>query len=177
MMYSKPYHDCAVISFFPQERLDFVNDLTNIDIDLTDPLGENYQNLNWLDFQVISIYKVKQHIVEFSVAWHRPEFYQPDEIRIMSKYYKNPQYRLTNSERKLGLTHIISMVEQQLEMCKSLGFKKAFISREKSPRYFKGLINQIQQKTNTQWQMFDDKQCVCLPEVKSCWQYKASTQL
>ena len=55
--------------------------------------------------------------------------------------------------------------------------QKHHISREKSPRYFRKLITSIQEKTGTQWHLYDDKQCVCVPEAPSCWQYKASTKL
>ena len=177
MIVSNPYLDSSVISFSPNDRLDLVNDLCNINVSLTDPLGNNYQSLNWNDFQVISIFKVKEDIVEFSVAWHRPKYYKPGEIRIMSKYYKNPKYRHTDFRKKLGLRHIILMVEHQMAMCKAQGFTVAFISREKSPRYFRKLINSIQEKTSTQWHLYNDKQCVCVPEAPSCWQYKASTKL
>ena len=95
----------------------------------------------------------------------------------MSKYYKNPKYRHTDSRKKLGLKHIILMVEHQMAMCKAQGFTVAFISREKSPRYFRKLITSIQEKTGTDWHLYDDKQCVCVPEAPSCWQYKASTKL
>jgi hypothetical protein len=75
------------------------------------------------------------------------------------------------------MPHLIDMIEHQMTMCKAVGFTDAFISREKSPRYFRKLITSIQEKTGTDWHLYDDKQCVCVPEAPSCWQYKASTKL
>ncbi len=177
MIVSAPYPDSSLISFSPNERLDLINDLSKINFSSTDPLSKNYQNLDWNNFHVISIFKVKEDIAEFSVAWHRSKYYEPGEVRIMSKYYKNPKYRHTDSRKHLGLKHTLLMIEHQMAMCKAQGFTSAFISRERSPKYFRKLITVIQEKTNTQWHSHDDKQCVCVPEAPSCWQYKASTKL
>ncbi len=49
------------------------------------------------------------------------------------------------------------MVLQQIDMAKKLGYSKIFISREKSLRYFKKFIYNLGQKTNTTWNVSDNK--------------------
>ena len=173
-----PKKDMAgVISFYPTERSDLLEQLNNLSFNDKDPLNKNYKMLDWKKYEVISVYENNGIVQGFSVAWHRPEFYKPGEVRILSRYWKDPSIRLTSTHTELSMPHLIDMIDHQLTMCKELGFTDAFISREKSPRYFRKLINSIQEKTGTQWHLYNDKQCVCVPEAPSCWQYKASTKL
>ena len=74
-------------------------------------------------------------------------------------------------------SHLINMIHDQINICKQLGFKKIFISREKSKRYFKQLINNIQHQTKLNWTLEPAKVCVCYPTAPSCWQYKAWTYI
>ena len=173
-----PKKDMAgVISFYPNERPDLIAQLDNLQFKNNDPLSENYTKLDWNKFEVISVYENDNVVQGFSVAWHRPEYYKPKEVRILSRYWKDKNIRLTCTHTELSMPHLIDMIDHQLTMCKQIGFTEAFISREKSPRYFSKLINSIQEKTNTEWHLYKDKQCVCVPESPSCWQYKASTKL
>ena len=179
MIRSPKKHMAEVISFYPHERPDLIAQLNNINFNNNDNLSSNYQNLewNWDKFQVISVY-VNDHFVNgFSVAWHRPEYYESNEIRILSRYWKDNNIRLDHVSVKLANAHLIDMIEHQLQMSKELGYTRAFISREKSHRYFSKLITSIEQKTSKRWTLFKDKQCVCNPNDPSCWQYKASIQL
>ena len=179
MIRSPKKHMAEVISFYPHERPDLIAQLNNLNFDNNDDLRTNYQNLewNWSQFQVISAY-VNNHFVDgFSVAWHRPEYYKPGEIRILSRYWKGNSIRLDHTTTQLAMPHLVDMIDHQLQMCKELGYTEAFISRERSPRYFRKLITSIEQKTNTQWNLYKDKQCVCKTDDPSCWQYKASIQL
>lgn len=177
MMQSPKKEMAGVISFFPNERPDLIEQLDNLNFDNNDPLNENYNSLDWNKFSVISVYENNNIVQGFSVAWHRPEYYKPNEIRILSRYWKDNSLRLTCTHKELSMPHLVDMITHQMVMSKQLGFTEAFISREKSPRYFSKLINSIQEKTNTEWHLHKDKQCVCNPEASSCWQYKASTKL
>ena len=177
MMQSLKKDLAGVISFYPTERSDLLEQLNNLSFNEKDPLNSNYKILDWKKYEVISVYENNGIVQGFSVAWHRPEFYKPNEVRILSRYWKDQSIRLSCTHTELSMPHLIDMITHQLTMCKELGFTEAFISREKSPRYFKKLITSIQEKTGTQWHLYDKKQCVCVPEAPSCWQYKASTKL
>ena len=149
-MMQSPKKDMAgVISFYPSERPDLVRQLSRLPSYSKDELRSNYHRVDWTQYEVISVYENNGIVQGFSVAWHT----------------------------ELAMPHLIDMIQHQLAMCKELGFTEAFISREKSPRYFRKLITSIQEKTNIQWHLYDDKQCVCMPKSSSCWQYKASTKL
>ena len=177
-MMQSPKKDMArVISFYPSERPDLVRQLSRLPSYSKDELRSNYHRVDWTQYEVISVYENNGIVQGFSVAWHRSKYYKKGEIRILSRYWKNSSIRLTNTHTELAMPHLIDMIQHQLAMCKELGFTEAFISREKSPRYFRKLITSIQEKTNIQWHLYDDKQCVCMPKSSSCWQYKASTKL
>ena len=177
-MMQSPKKDMAgVISFYPSERPDLIEQLDKLQFNDNDPLNTNYKNIDWHEFQVISVYENDGIVQGFSVAWHRPEYYAENEVRILSRYWKDTSIRLTCTHIELSMPHLIDMITHQMTMCKEVGFTDAFISREKSPRYFRKLITSIQEKTGTDWHLYDDKQCVCVPEAPSCWQYKASTKL
>ena len=177
MMQSPKKEMAGVISFYPNERPDLIEQLNNLKFNYKDQLSENYNDINWQDYEVISVYENNGIVQGFSVAWHRSKYYKKGEVRILSRYWKGNDIRLTNTHTELAMPHLIDMIQHQLAMCKELGFTEAFISREKSPRYFRKLITSIQEKTNIQWHLYDDKQCVCMPKSSSCWQYKASTKL
>lgn len=177
-MMQSPKKDMAgVISFYPSERPDLIEQLDNLKFNENDPLNKNYNKLDWEQYQVISVLENNNIVQGFSVAWHRPEYYAENEVRILSRFWKDPSIRLKCTHMELSMPNLIDMITHQLAMCKEVGFTDAFISREKSPRYFRKLITSIQEKTGTQWHLYDDKQCVCVPEAPSCWQYKASTKL
>lgn len=177
MMQSPKKLMAGVISFYPSERPDLIEQLNNLDFNNNDNLAGNYKSLDWNKFEVISVYENENVVQGFSVAWHRPEYYQPKEVRILSRYWKDSSIRLSCTHTELSTPHLVDMIYHQMTMCKKLGFTDAFISREKSPRYFNKLINSIAQKTSTEWYLHKDKQCVCAPESAGCWQYKASTKL
>lgn len=175
-----PKKDMAgVVSFIPNEKdaIPFMNQIRNLEFVHEDRLNENYEEANWYDFEVISVYENNDKVQGLSTAWHRPEYYPADTVRILSRYWKDPTLRLQCTHMQLSMPHLVDMIKHQMAMCKDLGFKRAFISREKSPRYFNKLIKSIQEKTNTEWHIFDDKQCVCHKDSPSCWQYKAEVIL
>lgn len=125
--------------------------------------------------EVISIYE-RDTIVGFSSIWHRPEYYEPDEVRILNRYWEDPSLRRIS--KIIGGPHLIEMVRQQLDWVRqSEKFKKVFISREKCPRYFEKLIRTIEEETDTVWFIEPSKVPVCNPKSKQCWQYKAWTIL
>lgn len=177
MMQSPKKTMAGVVSFYPNERPDLLEQLDNLKFNHNDNLKDNYENLNWNDYEVISVYENDNIVQGFSVAWHRPQYYKQGEVRILSKYWKSSALRAQFTKTELSMSHLIDMIEHQLILCKNLGFTEAFISREKSPRYFRALIKSIEEKTKTNWHLYNDKQCVCMHRASSCWQYKASIKL
>jgi hypothetical protein len=166
-----------VTTFYPKDRLDILDKLNELVLVDTDPLNANYKDIDWNQFEAISVYGDETLVEGFSVAWHRSNYYDKGSVRILSRYWKAPSIRLDTTLTKLANDHIIDMVTQQIALCKAIGFTNAFISREKSPRYFNKLINNIAEKTNTHWTIHKDKQCVCHPDAPSCWQYKAEIDI
>lgn len=164
-----------VITFIPHENSSIIEELKTFTFNTGDNLLDNYVNIDWHDFSAISIYKRNNTIIGFSSVWHRPNYYKSKEVRILNRYYESNNMRQVS--KIIGDSHLIEMVEQQLQIAKKLGFSEAFISREKTPRYFKTLITSIAEKTNTTWIIEPEKVCVCVPESLSCWQYKAWVKL
>ncbi len=162
-------------TFLPHERTDVIRKLKDYQFNESDRLANNYKDIDWLDLEAISIYEREDQIVGFSSLIQRKLYFSEDEVRILNRYYECPEMRRTS--KIIGDDHICQMVQQQLEIAKSLGYKKAFISRCRSPRHLKKLVTAIGEKTNTKWNMLDEKVAVCDPKHDECWQYKAVTEL
>ena len=142
-------------TFIPSERPDLIEQLSKITFDKKDSLYENYVNLNWLTFEAISVYMREGDIVGFSTILKRDKYFDKDEVRILNRYYEMPKMRRTS--KVIADDHVCEMVLQQIDMAKKLGYSKIFISREKSLRYFKKFIYNLGQKTNTTWNVSDNK--------------------
>ena len=154
----KPLHShkpAISTTFIPSERPDLVEQLSKITFDKKDSLYENYINLNWLTFEAISVYMREGDIVGFSTILKRDKYFDKDEVRILNRYYEMPKMRRTS--KVIADDHVCEMVLQQIDMAKKLGYSKIFISREKSLRYFKKFIYNLGQKTNTTWNVSDNK--------------------
>ena len=154
----KPLHShkpAISTTFIPSERPDLIEQLSKIAFDKKDSLYENYVNLNWLKFEAISVYMREGDIVGFSTILKRDKYFDKDEVRILNRYYEMPKMRRTS--KVIADDHVCEMVLQQIDMAKKLGYSKIFISREKSLRYFKKFIYNLGQKTNTTWNVSDNK--------------------
>ena len=154
----KPLHShkpAISTTFIPSERPDLVEQLSKITFDPNDALYKNYINLNWLTFEAISVYMREGDIIGFSTILKRDKYFDKDEVRILNRYYEMPKMRRTS--KVIADDHVCEMVLQQIDMAKKLGYSKIFISREKSLRYFKKFIYNLGQKTNTTWNVSDNK--------------------
>ena len=154
----KPLHShkpAISTTFIPSERPDLIEQLSKITFDKKDSLYENYVNLNWLTFEAISVYMREGDIIGFSTILKRDKYFDKDEVRILNRYYEMPKMRRTS--KVIADDHVCEMVLQQIDMAKKLGYSKIFISREKSLRYFKKFIYNLGQKTNTTWNVSDNK--------------------
>lgn len=162
-------------TFIPEDETDILKTLNTITFNENDRLISNYKNIDWFSFEAVSIYIRNEKIIGFSTILKRDNYFEKDEVRILNRYYEMPEMRRTS--KIIGDDHVCSMIDQQLKISKKLGFKKAFISRDKSIRYFKKFIKNISKKTNTKWNLMNEKVAVCDPKIKECWQWKAYTEL
>lgn len=164
-----------VFTFLTSERMDIMKKLKEFEFDKSDRLADNYKKLDWFDCEAISVYRRQKDIVGFSSMNYRPEWYGSKEIRILNRYYESKAMRRTS--KVFADDHVCEMVKQQLRMAKKLGYEKAFISRQRSPQYFKKFIKTMSEKTKQNWILEKDKVSVCDPKIEDCWQYKAWIQL
>ena len=153
------------------DRPDLLRVLGAYEFDIKDRLARNYTNINWFDYEAISLYRRNRKIVGFSTMNHRPQYYENGEVRILNRYYEGPEMRRTS--KVFADDHVCVMVKQQLKLAKKLGYVKAFISRQRSPVYFKKFIRTMAEKTGQDWIIEKGKVAVCNPDKEDCWQYKA----
>ena len=154
----KPLHShkpAISTTFIPKDRPDIIQQLSKITFDSKDKLYKNYVDMNWLSFEAISIYTMKDEIVGFSTILKRDKYFDKNEVRILNRYYEMPKMRRTS--KIIADDHVCEMVLQQIDIAKKLGYSKIFVSREKSLRYFKKFIYNLGQKTNTIWNVSDIK--------------------
>jgi len=154
----KPLHShkpAISTTFIPKDRPDIIQQLNKITFNSKDALYKNYIDMNWLSFEAISVYTMKDEIVGFSTILKRDKYFDKNEVRILNRYYEMPKMRRTS--KVIADDHVCEMVLQQIDIAKKLGYSKIFISREKSLRYFKKFIHNLGQKTNTVWSLPDTK--------------------
>ena len=168
-------NELDVITFKPEDRPDLLKRLKEISFDDLDQghfKKEDYTSINWFDFECITVLLQDDNIYGFSSVWHRPEFYEKGEVRILNRYWEHSIVRRPG--RDIVKDHLLKTIQQQLEIVKELGFKKAFISRCRNRLYMKNLFLEIEKKTNTKWHFSNEKVAVCRKENPSCWQYKGT---
>ena len=165
----------TVSTVMTHDRPDVLRILKNFTFDKKDRLNYNYERINWFDYEAISLYRRDRKIVGFSTISHRADHYDPKECRILNRYYESPEMRRTS--KVFADDHVCVMVKQQMKYAKMLGYNKAFISRSRSPNYFKKFIKTMSEKTKQQWIIEKEKVAVCDPKIDDCWQYKAWIEL
>jgi len=166
--------ECDVLTFEPNDRIDIVKKLKKINFD-NEVLKNNYINIDWNEFDAITVLLKDEVILGFSSIWHRDKYYNKGEVRILNRYWEHPDLRMPGQE--IARPHLISSITHQLKYAKDLGYNKAFISRERNYRFMKKLMEEIQTKTNTVWSLPEQKICVCDTNSPSCWHYKGETVL
>lgn len=165
----------TVSTMMTHDRPDVLRFLKNYTFDKKDRLNYNYERINWFDYEVISLYRRDRKIVGFSTISHRPEYYEPGECRILNRYYEAPEMRRTS--KVFADDHVCLMVKQQMKFARQLGYTKVFISRTRSPNYFKRFIKTMAEKNKQKWIMEKNKIAVCDSNIDDCWQWKAWIEL
>ena len=166
--------ECDVLTFAPEDRPDVLKSLKGIDF-ADEQIASNYEDIDWFAFDCITVLMKNDEILGFSSVWHRPEYYEPGEARILNRYWEHPKLRING--RIIARPHLIATVEHQLAYAKEAGYKKVFISRCRNPGFMKRLFIELGQKTNTQWKLHDGKVAVCDPKNESCWQHKGTYEI
>ena len=166
--------ECDVLTFAPEDRTDLLKRLKGIDF-ANEEIANNYEGIDWFAFDCVTVLMKDDEILGFSSVWHRPEYYEPGEARILNRYWEHPKLRMNG--RIIARPHLIATVEHQLKFAKDAGYKKVFISRCRNPGFMKRLFIELGQKTNTQWKLHDGKVAVCDPKHNSCWQHKGTYEI
>ena len=81
----KPLHShkpAISTTFIPKDRPDIIQQLNKITFNSKDALYKNYIDMNWLSFEAISIYTMKDEIVGFSTILKRDKYFDKNEERI-----------------------------------------------------------------------------------------------
>ena len=83
---------------------------------------EDYLSIDWFKFDCITVLLQDDNILGFSSVWHRPEYYEKGEVRILNRYWEHDCLRRPG--RNIARPHLIKSIQQQLEITKQLGYKK-----------------------------------------------------
>ena len=166
--------ECDVLTFAPETRTDLLRQLKHIDFG-SEAIASNYEKIDWFAFDCITVLLKDDEILGFSSVWHRPEYYESGEARILNRYWEHPKLRMNG--RMIARPHLVATVEHQLSFAKEAGYKKVFISRCRNPGFMKRLFIELGEKTNTEWQMHPEKVAVCDPKNEACWQHKGTHEI
>ena len=78
--------ECDVLTFAPEDRTDILKRLKEIDF-ANEEIASNYEDIDWFAFDCITVLMKDDEILGFSSVWHRPEYYEPGEARILNRYW------------------------------------------------------------------------------------------
>ena len=84
--------NCNVVTFEPNERPDLIKKLKEISFDDLDQghfKKEDYLTIDWFKFDCITVLLQDDNILGFSSVWHRPEYYEKGEVRILNRYWEH----------------------------------------------------------------------------------------
>ena len=166
--------ECDVLTFDPGDRTDILKQLKQIDFG-SEQIASNYENIDWFAFDCVTVWLKEGEILGFSSVWHRPEYYEPGEARILNRYWEHPKLRMNG--RLIARPHLVAMVKHQLTFATKAGYNKVFISRCRNPGFMKRLFIELGEKTDTEWKMHEGKVAVCDSKHESCWQYKGTYEI
>ena len=166
--------ECDVLTFAPEDRTDILQQLRKIDFG-SEEIAINYESIDWFAFDCITVLLKGGEILGFSSVWHRPEYYDQGEVRILNRYWEHPKLRMNG--RLIARPHLVATVKHQLTFAKEAGYNKVFISRCRNPGFMKRLFIELGEKTNTEWKMHEGKVAVCDPKHEACWQYKGTYEI
>jgi hypothetical protein len=153
--------DDSLFESYCEKIKEFCGDIQDI------KLLKNYKkDLKIEDSIAISTFENEGQILGFSTVLHRPIF--NNGVRILNRFYKDKTYRFINNRREVS-RETKEMIEQQLEVAKSLEFDFAFMSRESNitPPAFKYYSKYL---NFANWHVEDKKYKVCHGDI-SCDQF------
>ena len=107
-------NDLDVITFKPEDRPDLLKKLKEISFDDLDEghfKKEDYTSINWFDFECITVLLQDDNIYGFSSVWHRPEFYEKGEVRILNRYWEHSIVRRPG--RDIVKDHLLKTIQHE----------------------------------------------------------------
>jgi hypothetical protein len=90
--YESKNSECDVLTFKPEDRPDIIEKLKQISFDDLEQ-KEDYVTINWSDFECITVLLKDEAVLGFSSVWHRPEYYEKGEVRILNRYWEDASLR------------------------------------------------------------------------------------
>jgi len=168
-------------TFIPAEQPNLVQELNEYSKTILDDhrLTDNYTNIDFANFQIVSVWKRNNIITGFASGWDRKGFYPPNTIRILNRFYHDKENSRVKFTREVLRPSTFACVLQQLLLAQRLGYDCAFISREiRSSRFFRLFVNAISDKTDYKFNIFEGPVLVAPDRYNpSCWQSLAYTLL
>lgn len=146
-----------VTTFIPKLYTEITEELNNYSASLrkTDKhrLIENYIDVDFYEFPFVTVLKQDKNIVGFSTGYTR-ELYPQDCVRILNRYYQDSDNLRINFTREILRPTTFAIVEQQLEMCRRLGYATAIITREpRTNKFFNKFIRELTQQGSQSWEL------------------------
>ena len=178
LFYSPPDIDndtrpASIETFIPSDYPDKIDELAAYcnSVDDNHRLRDNYLNLDFTIFALVSIWRLRGNIVGFATGWAR-DTYPTKSIRLLNRIYHDPISSRVAFTRELLRPATFSCIQQQLILSDRLGFAHKFISREeRAAGFFMRFIHELDTKTTHSWEYKRGPFLVAPdPLAKSCWQ-------
>jgi hypothetical protein len=144
-----------IYTFVPVEYPQLTQELNNYSKKLkyrdNHRLLENYIDIDFMQFPLVSMWKKNNEIVGFSTGYIR-DFYPKRSIRLLNKFYhdkENSRVRFTREVLRPATFHCI---QQQILLSQKLDFNCAFITREpRTNKFFKQFVNALSYRGSHNW--------------------------
>jgi hypothetical protein len=167
----------TVETFVPGLYPDVTEELNEFmrSVSKNDRLSNNYKNLDYFDYPFVSVTKRNNEIIATSTGY-TTSLYPNNCIRILNRYYRNPNSRLFITKEYARPTEL-ACVEQQLEMARRLNFDVAIITRDRAKRQFVKFTDALSSKGSQVWEVTNNK-CLVTPSYNNprAWQYIGYTK-
>lgn len=170
-----------IYTFIPTEYPHLVDELNEYSKSLMykddHRLLENYINLDFIKFPLVSVWKQDKKIVGFSTGYTR-DFYPNNSIRLLTRFYHDKSDFRVQFTREVLRPSTFHCIQQQILLSQKLNFSYAFITREpRTNKFFKQFINALSIRGTHSWSFIEGPFLVT-PDYNNpkSWQSIAATQ-
>jgi len=171
-----------IYTFIPDEHPRLANELNEYSKNLKyrddHRLLENYIDIDFTEFPIVSVWKRGEKIVGFSTGYTR-DFYPNNSIRLLNRFYHDKDNSRVQFTREVLRPSTFHCIQQQILLAQKLNFDHAFISSEpRTNKFFKQFINSLSNKGTHSWS-FKEGPFLVTPSYDNpkAWQSIAATQL